>query len=227
MPVMTERVFAALFDHTLLKASARRSDFEKICFEAEQYGFKMVAVNSAQVRLCKALLGSAPVHVGAAVSFPLGQTTLGTKLFETETAIKAGADEIDYVVNLSELKNGNWDYVRREMSEIADLCRRHEVISKVIFENCYLEKWEIDRLSKLAREIKPDFIKTSTGFGPGGATEEDVRRMKQTVGEEVQVKAAGGIRTLETCLKLIRAGATRIGSSASVSILNEFIAAGE
>ena len=215
---------AAYFDHTLLKAYASQADFEKLCSEAREFQFKMVAINPAQVIFCKSLLKGSPVRVGAAIGFPLGQTTVQTKVFETKDAIEKGSDEIDYVVNLSELKNGNWAFVEREMQEIVDVCREAGVISKVIFENCYLEKQEIDHLCAIALHVKPDFIKTSTGFGTGGALLDDVIRMKQNVGDDVKVKAAGGIRTLHTTLAMISAGAERIGSSASVQIVQEYAA---
>lgn len=215
---------ASYFDHTMLKADACRDDFEKLCTEAKTYQFRMVAVNPAQVVLCKELLNSSPVHVGAAIGFPLGQSTLCTKVYETKDAIENGSDEIDYVVNLSALKNRDWAFVEREMEAIVSVCREKEVISKVIFENCYLEKQEIDRLCSIALRVKPDYIKTSTGFGTGGAQVEDVVRMKQNVGDAVKVKAAGGIRTLDATLAMISAGAERIGSSASVQIVEEYAA---
>ncbi len=218
---LTAKELAQYFDHTNLKAYASDKDFEKLCGEAKEYGFKMVAINSLQVALCKKLLADTPVHVGAAISFPLGQTTLETKLFETKNALENGADEIDYVVNISEVKKGNWAYIEKEMEEITALCREANAISKVIFENCYLEKAEIEQLAKIALKVRPDFIKTSTGFGTGGATVEDVKLMKSIVGDAVHVKAAGGIRTLAACREMIEAGAERIGTSASVSIIAE------
>ena len=219
---LTERELAGMFDHTNLKAFADAAAMEKLCREAIEYGFAMVAVNSVQVSRCRELLAGTPVHTGAAISFPLGQTTIETKVFETEDAIRRGADEIDYVVNLTEVKEKNWDYVQREMESIVRVCRDAKVISKVIFENCYLEKEEIRRLAQIAAEVRPDFIKTSTGFGTGGAQAEDVRLMKETVGDLVKVKAAGGIRDWDSCRKMIEAGAVRIGTSAGIQILEGF-----
>ena len=221
---LTVSTLASYFDHTLLKAYASLSDFEALCKEAQTHHFYMVAVNPAQVALCKELLKGSPVRVGAAIGFPLGQSTVRTKVFETVDAIENGADEIDYVINLSELKNRNWPLVEREMEEIVSACRERNAVSKVIFENCYLEKQEIDTLCGIALRVKPDFIKTSSGFGTGGALLEDVIRMKQNVGDDVKVKAAGGIRTLHTTLAMITAGAERIGSSASVRIMQEYAA---
>lgn len=219
---LTEKTLAGMFDHTNLKAFADTDAMEKLCLEAKTYGFAMVAVNSVQTRLCRELLAGTPVHVGAAISFPLGQTTIETKVFETRDALKNGADEIDYVVNLTEVKNGNWDYVRKEMENIVSVCRDAGAISKVIFENCYLEKEEIRHLAQIALKVRPDFIKTSTGFGTGGALAEDVRLMKETVGDAVKVKAAGGIRTWQSCREMIEAGAERIGTSAGIQILEQF-----
>lgn len=222
---ITAQELCRLFDHTNLKAFASQEDFRKLCGEAAEHHFAMVAINSSPVAFCKSLLKDTDVHVGAAISFPLGQTTIETKVFETKDAIANGADEIDYVVNVGELKNGRWDYIQREMEAIVSVCRDKGILSKVIFENCYLEKQEIEKLARIALEVKPNFIKTSTGFGTGGATVEDVKLMKQVVGDAVQVKAAGGIRSWETCAAMIDAGATRIGTSSSLKILQEFLEA--
>ena len=220
--MISAKELAAMFDHTNLKAFASEQDFELLCREAAENHFAMVAINSSPVALCKRLLEGSGVHVGAAISFPLGQTTVETKVFETENAIQNGADEIDYVLNVGEPKQGNLDYIRREMESIVAICRKNRVICKVIFENCYLTKDEIRSAAQIAREVGPDFIKTSTGFGTGGATVEDVRLMKETVGDKVRVKAAGGIRDLDTCLAMIEAGAERIGTSSSLKILEEY-----
>lgn len=219
---ITKEQLAGMMDHTFLKAFAVEADFEKLCGEAREHGFAMVAINSVPVKLCKELLKGTKVHVGAAISFPLGQTTIETKAFETEKAIEDGADEIDYVLNVGELKMGHDDYIRREMETIVGICRKHNVLSKVIFENCYLTQEEIRRAAEIAREVKPDFIKTSTGFGTYGARVEDVRLMKETVGDAVKVKAAGGIRDWETCRQMIDAGAERIGTSNSIVICEQF-----
>ena len=219
---ITREQLAGMMDHTFLKAYATDADFEKLCGEARENGFAMVAINSVPVKLCKKLLAGTKVHVGAAISFPLGQTTIETKAFETEKAIEEGADEIDYVLNIGQLKMGNDEYIKKEMETIVGICRKHDVLCKVIFENCYLTKEEIKRAALIAKEVKPDFIKTSTGFGTSGATPEDVRLMKETVGADVKVKAAGGIRDWETCKAMIDAGAERIGTSNSIKICNEF-----
>ena len=212
-----------LFDHTLLKAYATKADFEKLCSEAKQHHFKMVAINSYPVKLCKELLQGTDVHVGAAIAFPLGQTTIEMKCYETKKAIDDGADEIDYVLNIGKLKEDDLAYIEEEMRQIVSICRENKVLVKVIFENCCLTKEEIIKAAAIAKKVKPDFIKTSTGFGTSGATVEDVRLMKETVGEEVKVKAAGGIRDWQTCKMMIEAGAERIGTSASIQILEGFM----
>lgn len=224
---LTPAQLASYFDHTQLRAYAQYSDFEKVCNEAKTYGFAMVAINPVPVALCKHLLAGTSVHVGAAVGFPLGQNTIQTKLFETSDAISNGADEIDYVIDITQLKEKNFDYVQREMAGIVGLCRNADVLSKVIFENCYLTEEDKRSLCAIAREVRPDYIKTSTGFGTGGATFEDVALMKKLVGDDVKIKAAGGIRNLETALHMIDLGVSRIGSTASVAIVEELKAHAE
>lgn len=220
--MVTVEQLANMIDHTNLKAFADDAAFEKLCDEAKKYNFKMVAINPAQTVRCKKKLEGSPVHVGAAIGFPLGQTTLECKIFETKDAIEKGADEIDYVINVVELKNKNYDYIKKEMEEIVKICREAGKTSKVIFENCYLTDDEKRKVAEIAKEVKPDFIKTSTGFGTGGATVEDVKLMKSVVGDEVKVKAAGGIRDLKTALAMIEAGAERLGTSAGVAIVEEY-----
>ena len=226
-PQLTPEQLAKYFDQSLLKAYASKADFERFCAECAAYHFKMAAINSVPVKLCKSLLEDSDVLVGAAIGFPLGQTTVENKVHETEQAIADGADEIDYVINIGELKSGNLTYIEDEMTRIVAVCRAHGKTVKVIFENCYLTDEEKRSLCEIARRVRPDFIKTSTGFGtptagvPSGATVEDVRLMKSIVGDTVKVKAAGGVRTLEDALAMIEAGAERIGTSAGVAIIEE------
>ncbi len=215
------RDLSRLIDHTNLKPDATTAMMKKLCQEASDYHFKMVAINQVQSKLCAELLKDTDVDIGAAIAFPLGQTTIESKCFETKNAIEIGATEIDYVINISELKAGNLNYIEREMSEIVKICRQYNVTSKVIFENCYLTDEEKIALCQIAVKVKPDFIKTSTGFGPSGATLEDVKLMKQHVGDVVKVKAAGGIRDADTFKKMIAAGAERIGTSAGIAIIEE------
>lgn len=210
-----------LVDHTNLHPDATRADMQKLCDEAVRYHFRMVAINSTQSALCSRLLAGTDVHTGAAISFPLGQTSIAAKVFETRDALAAGANEIDYVVNLTEVKAANWEYVADEMSQIVAVCREAGVPSKVIFENCLLTNDEKVKLCEIASEVLPTFIKTSTGFSTGGATVDDVRLMREHVDARVKVKAAGGIRTADAFLDMVRAGAERIGCSAGIPIIEE------
>lgn len=218
---ITKEELAAMCDHTYLKPNASEAELDKLIQEARSVNCAMVAVNSVQVGYCKRMLADTDIHVGAAISFPFGQTTIETKVFETRDAIENGADEIDYVVNLTEVREGNWAYIQDEMEEIVEECHRNHVICKVIFENCYLNDQQKIQLCKIAKEVKPDYVKTSTGFGTSGATIDDVKLMKKYVGRKVKVKAAGGIRDLKTALAMIKAGAQRIGTSATIQILQE------
>lgn len=210
-----------LIDHTNLKPNATTAMIEKLCEEAKNYHFKMVAINQVQSKLCANLLKGTNVNIGAAIAFPLGQTSVESKCFETKNAIENGATEIDYVINISELKNGNFNYIENEMSQIVKICREHSVVSKVIFENCYLTDDEKIALCNIAVRVRPDFVKTSTGFGPSGATIEDVKLMKKHVGNIIKVKAAGGIKDADVFKKMISAGAERIGTSSGITIIEE------
>lgn len=220
--ILTAETLASMIDQTLLKPFVTYEDLRKHCEKAMEYSFKTVAINNAVIPFCSKVLKGSNVVCDAAVSFPLGQCTLETKLFETEDAIKKGAAEVDYVINMTELKSGNIAYIEEEMRAITNLCRQNNVTSKVIFENCYLTEDEKKILCEIACRVKPNFIKTSTGFGTDGATLEDVRLMKSIVGEEVKIKAAGGIRTIEQALSMIEAGAERIGTSCGVEIVEAF-----
>ncbi len=219
---LTAASLAAMFDHTNLKAFASSEDIRKLCEEAKEYGFAAVAVNDAQTVLCSELLKGTDVKVGTCIGFPLGQNTIENKVVSAVQAIEAGAGEIDYVANLTFVKDGNWDKAEEEMTAIARACHDRGAVCKVIFENCYLTKEEIRHLAEISLRAKPDFIKTSTGFGTGGATVEDVALMKSVVGDAVQIKAAGGIRDWAACRAMIEAGATRIGTSAAIAILQQF-----
>ena len=212
---------AQMIDHTNLKPYATKDDFRILCEEARENHFRMVAINSYPVKMCKEFLKGSDVHVGAAIAFPLGQMSIEAKVAETEDAIANGCDEIDYVLNISRVKEHDYDYIEREMRAMKEVCE-NRVLLKVIFENCYLTKEEIKACAEVAKKVRPDFIKTSTGFGSGGATVEDVRLMKETVGDACEVKAAGGIRNLETALAMVEAGATRLGTSSGVKIMDEY-----
>lgn len=212
---------AQFIDHTNLKPDATAADIQQLCQEATDHHFKMVAINQVQTALCAGELKDTPVHVGAAISFPLGQTSLAAKVFETENALANGADEIDYVVNLTAVKDHHWEYIQEEMTALVQSCRKKNGLIKVIFKNAYLTNDEKIQLAKIAQHVQPDFIKTSTGFASSGATVADVRLMKEFVGDHVGVKAAGGIRDAKTFKAMIAAGATRIGTSSGIKILAE------
>ncbi|MFV0381830.1 MAG: deoxyribose-phosphate aldolase [Breznakia sp.] len=220
---LTKKTLAKYFDHTLLSAYASKKDFKKFVADAIKMDVKMLAVHSCQVRRCKQMLSThTDIHVGAAIGFPLGQTTIEVKVFEAKMAIQDGCDEIDYVINIGRLKDKDYVYIEEEMKTIVDICRKQGIVSKVIFENCYLEKTEIQKMSQIAKKVKPDFIKTSTGFGPSGAKLEDVQLMLDIVKGDVKLKAAGGIRDWSMCKAMLELGVERIGTSASAIILAEF-----
>lgn len=204
-------------DHTLLKADATRKDIEKLCAEAKQYDFASVCVNTYWLPLCASELKDSDVSVCCVVGFPLGAMSTQAKAFETRQAVKDGADEIDMVINIGELKNGNDEAVLRDIEAVVQAAEG--AVVKVILENCLLEKEEIVRACKLCMEAKADFVKTSTGFSTGGAVLEDVRLMKETVAGKCKVKAAGGIRSKADMDAMIEAGADRIGTSAGISLL--------
>lgn len=216
---LTPTQLAGIIDHTFLRPFGTPADIETLCAEAREYGFAMVAVNPAEVERCVELLRGSPVRVGAAIGFPLGQNTFAVKLYETQDAIARGAGEIDMVINVRALQAGRADVVRDEIRAMVAACQEAGVISKVILETCYLSDDEKRVVCQIALDEGAGFVKTSTGFGPAGATVADVRLMREVVGPEMGVKAAGGIRTLEQALALIEAGATRLGTSSGVAIV--------
>lgn len=220
MNTLTKKDLAKMIDQTELRPFIKDEVMEEHCKKSVEYGFKTVAINNAFIEKCRDYLGSADILVDAAISFPLGQCTLDTKIYETKDAITKGAKEVDYVINIGELKNGNLAYIEKEMESIVTICRDANVTSKVIFENCYLTDEEKTALCNIALKVKPDFIKTSTGFGTGGATLEDVRLMKSCVGDAIKIKASGGVRTTEQALAMIEAGASRIGTSRGIDIVD-------
>lgn len=207
------------FDHTLLAANATRSEVEQLCKEAKEYDFMSVCVNPYFVPLAKKELAGSDVKVCTVIGFPLGQMSTKAKVFEANDAVKMGADEVDMVINVSALKDQDYDYVRNEIHEIKEACEGK--LLKVILECCYLSKEEIKKASELAKEAGADFVKTSTGFGKGGAKAEDVKIMRETVGSDMGVKAAGGIHTLADFKAMVEAGANRIGCSHSIQIMEE------
>ena len=212
---------AALIDHTLLKPEASRDDIRKLCQEAVRFGFASVVVNPWYVALAAELVRGSPVKVCTVAGFPLGSTLPQVKIYEAEEAIKLGAQEIDMVMNVGALKSGQDEAVESDIRGVVEACHRAGAICKVILETALLTMEEKVRASLACKNAGADFVKTSTGFGPSGATAEDVALMRAVVGSEMGVKAAGGIRSLEDLKKMVGAGATRIGASASVRIVEE------
>jgi deoxyribose-phosphate aldolase len=212
---------AALIDHTLLKPDATRQDIETLCREAAEFGFASVCVNPTWVALCAGQLRGRAVAVCSVVGFPLGATTPDVKQYESRRAIFDGATEIDMVINIGALKSGDLELVERDIQGVTRACREGGALSKVIIEAALLSDDEKVTACTLAKAAGADFVKTSTGFGPGGAKVADVALMRRVVGEDVGVKAAGGVRTLEGVEAMVAAGATRIGASAGVRIVAE------
>ena len=206
-----------LIDHTLLKADATRDQIEKLCAEAKKYVFASVCVNPTWVKYSAELLAGTEVKVCTVIGFPLGASTSAVKAFETKDAIANGATEIDMVINIGALKNGEYDVVRDDIKAVVDAA--NGTLVKVIIETCLLTDEEKVKACELSVEAGADFVKTSTGFSTGGATAEDIALMRKTVGPDLGVKASGGVRNLEDMKKMIENGATRIGASSGVAIM--------
>ncbi len=212
---------AALIDHTLLKPDATAAEIEKLCREAAEFHFATVCVNPTWVSFASRLLKGTGVGVCSVVGFPLGATTPDVKQYETRRATFDGASEIDMVINVGALKSGDVRLVEQDIEAVTAVCREHGVTSKVIIEAALLTDEEKVTASTLAKAAAADFVKTSTGFGPGGATVADVTLMRRVVGETMGVKAAGGVRDLDQVKAMVAAGATRVGASAGVRIVRE------
>ena len=206
-------------DHTLLKADALEKDIVKLCEEAKEYDFKSVCINPSYIPLAKKELADSDVLVCTVVGFPLGQMSTQAKVFETKDALEKGADEIDMVLNIAKLKDGDLNYVTKEIKALKDVLKDH--VLKVIIEACLLSDDEKKAACECILKAGADFVKTSTGFSTGGATFEDVALLKSCVGDKCQVKAAGGVRSHEDFLKMIELGADRIGTSSGVKLLKE------
>ncbi|HSL31900.1 MAG TPA: deoxyribose-phosphate aldolase [Anaerolineales bacterium] len=210
---------AKMIDHTLLKPDATQQEIAQLCFEARKYGFASVCVNPAWVPLCAELLKGSPVKVCTVIGFPLGATAPEVKAFETENAIRQGATEIDMVINIGALKARDLELVARDIRGVVNTAHAHGIIVKVIIETILLNDEEKTIACLIAKEAEADYVKTSTGFAGGGATIADVALMRRTVGPQMGVKASGGVRTYEDAENMIKAGATRIGASAGVKII--------
>jgi len=217
----TDGSLAHMIDHTLLKPDASQDQIAQLCHEARKYSFASVCVNPANVKLCAQLLKGSGVPVCTVVGFPLGATPTEVKVFEAQQAVREGASEVDMVINVGALKSKDYEVVERDIASIARASHAGNAILKVIIEAALLTDEEKVVACQLARVAGADFVKTSTGFGPGGATLEDVALMRRVVGPTMGVKAAGGIRTYDDAQKMIAAGASRIGASASVRIMQE------
>lgn len=211
--------YAGLIDHTILNPQAILEDVDNLCKEAAECGFCSVCVNSSFVYYCAEKLKDTHTKVCAVVGFPLGAMSTDGKVAETLAAVQDGADEIDMVVHIGMLKSGNWEYVKEDIAAVVTAAGK-DVNVKVILEMCLLTELEKIRACQICKEAGADFVKTSTGFSTGGATVEDVRLMRKTVGPEMGVKAAGGIRNLTDMKAMLDAGASRIGTSAGVAIVN-------
>jgi deoxyribose-phosphate aldolase len=219
--LLSREQLAKMIDHSLLHPSLTTEDIEKGCAEAIKYRFAAVVVNPAHIPVIARTLQASPVKVCSVISFPFGLSPPEVKAQEAKTVLGEGAREIDMVMNFSALRSGHPDIVQNDIGAVVNEAKgfSKDVIVKVILENCYLSEEQKKQACTLAAQAGADYVKTSTGFGTSGATVEDVRLMRKTVGKELSVKAAGGIRTLDQALAMIEAGANRIGTSASVSII--------
>lgn len=212
---------AQTIDHTLLKATATEQEIKVLCEEAIKYQFKTVCIPPCYVAVASHLLRETSVGVTTVVGFPLGNETPATKAFQTKEAVLNGATDIDTVINIGALKDGKYDFVQFDIEEVVKAAKEADAktIVKVIIETCYLTEEEIKKATELVKKAGADFVKTSTGFGTEGATVENVKIMKAIAGDDMQVKAAGGIRNAETAKAMIEAGATRLGVSQSIAVV--------
>jgi len=216
---VTAQELAGMIDHTALKPETTPAMLDQLCDEAREYQFASVCVNSANVAYCTNVLAGSGVPVCSVVGFPLGASISAAKAYEAEQAIVAGATEIDMVINVGALKSGDYALVRSDLAAVADVCHANDAVLKVIFENVLLTDLEKVIAAMLCVDVGADYVKTSTGFNAGGATVEDIALMRAVVGPDHGVKAAGGIRSLETAIAMIGAGASRIGASSGVKIV--------
>ena len=214
---MNNNKIANMIDHTVLKATATKQDVINVCNEAKENNFFSVCINPTHIELVKKELEGSNVKVCTVIGFPLGANTPEVKAFETKDAIVKGADEVDMVINIGALKDKNYELVYEDIKAVVDAANK-EALVKVIIETCYLTDEEKKIACELAVKAGTDYVKTSTGFGTGGSTPQDIKLMRETVGETIGVKASGGVRCEDDAVKVIEAGASRIGASASVAI---------
>ncbi|OOF62469.1 deoxyribose-phosphate aldolase [Rodentibacter sp. Ppn85] len=214
---MKPNEIAQYIDHTVLTAEKTEKDILILCNEAIENHFCSVCINPCHIPFAKTVLQNSNVNICTVIGFPLGANTTAVKVFETEDAIANGATEVDMVINVGWIKSGKWQAVQDEIKQVLNAC--NGTVLKVILENCLLTKEEIVKACEICRDLNVAFVKTSTGFSKGGATVEDVRLMRQTLGDKIGVKASGGVRDTQTAVAMIEAGATRIGASAGIAII--------
>lgn len=212
-----DKNIAKMIDHTILKAFATENDVKQLCKEAKEYNFFSVCINPANIELAKKELEGSNVKVCTVIGFPLGANTSEVKAFETDDAIKKGADEVDMVINIAALKDKKYDYVLNDIKAVVDASNKRALV-KVIIETCYLNDEEKKIACELSVKAGADYVKTSTGFGTGGSTPEDIKLMRDVVGPNIGVKASGGVRNQKDAKAVIEAGCSRIGASASITI---------
>ncbi|NLT52201.1 MAG: deoxyribose-phosphate aldolase [Ignavibacteria bacterium] len=217
---INDKTIARMIDHTLLKTDATISEIKILCEEALQYNFASVCINPSYVKVCSEILKGSQVKVCTVIGFPLGATTTEAKCFEAEQAIANGAHEVDMVLNVGMLKNGDYNYVFNDINQVALAAKKNNSICKVILETALQTDEEKIKACIISKTAKADFVKTSTGFSKGGATAEDIALMRYVVGSSIGVKASGGIRTREDAENMIKSGANRIGASAGIKIVN-------
>lgn len=208
-------------DHTNLKPNANKEDIVTLIEEAKKYHFMSVCIQPTWVKLASELLSNTDVKVCTVIGFPHGSNTPKVKAFETKDAILNGANEVDMVINVSAVKSNNWELVEEDIKSVVDVAKAYHVLSKVIIETCLLTTDEKIKVCQIAKQVGADFVKTSTGFSTGGATIEDVALMRLTVGTQMGVKASGGIRSKEDAVKMVTAGANRLGASSGVAICED------
>lgn len=219
--MITTRDIALMIDHSLLRPNLTQTDIEEGLAIAKEYEVASVCVHPCDVEFAAQYLADSPVKVGTVIGFPHGAHTTYTKLAELTSAMRDGAEELDVVLNIGRLLSGDYSYVRDELGVLVSMARTENALVKVIFENCYLNAELIKKACEISEEAGADFVKTSTGFGTGGATIEDLVLMRNSCSPKVQIKAAGGVRTLDAALEVRRAGCTRFGATATKAILDE------
>ncbi|MBP1743581.1 MAG: deoxyribose-phosphate aldolase [Firmicutes bacterium] len=215
---MNKHQIARYIDHTLLKQEASLSEVAKLCREAVEYGFASVCVNPCNVEAASAATAGSQVRVCTVIGFPLGANTTAAKVFEAEDAVRRGAHEVDMVMNIGRFKEKKYEYVQEDIAAVAAAVQGRALL-KVIVETGFLDGWEVTRASEIVRDAGADFIKTSTGFSKGGATVQHVQLMRGVLGDQVEIKASGGVRNYEQAVAMIQAGASRIGTSAGIAIV--------